>query len=484
MKIFKSGNKFYLDFRFRDERFRLIAFETEKTSQSLAHTIEQLIDVYYSNGVISLDLQRAIDCMPSRIVRKLNGIGLLSAARAAGKNQLEGHIKNFIESLKIKQITGEHLQRVENRINHICEKCKFNVISDLDAVRFTAYINGLTIATKTKRDHIACFKQFTTYLCETGLLPKNNFKLIKLPQVLQADQRHPRRALTVDEVARLIRAAETGKPFRGISGAERALIYRLAVESGLRYNEIKTLKVSDFDFKAGTVEVRDANEKARRGAVLLLRKTTAGIIKDFLRNKTPQSAAFILKKGYLMIKTDLEATAIRDKEGKVLTEAIPYEVDGKFADFHSLRHSTASLLIQTGANPKVIQSLMRHTDINLTLSKYTHLYAGQQRETIESLPDFIVKQTEAIKTGTDDCIAENKSKIYCPKTAHEGYKSLTNPNNSSGVITSRNSGFEALNRKETPFSERECTPAFSAENWRRVDSNPRPETFQNRLLHV
>ena len=74
-----------------------------------------------------------------------------------------------------------------------------------------------------------------------------------------------------------------------------------------------------------------------------------------------------------MIKTDLKEAGI------------PYKVDGKFADFHCLWHSTASLLIQTGANPKVIQSLMRHSDLNLTMSKYTHIYAGQQRETIENL---------------------------------------------------------------------------------------------------
>jgi integrase len=89
---------------------------------------------------------------------------------------------------------------------------------------------------------------------------------------------------------------------------------------------------------------------------------------------------------------------------------IAYEVDGLFADFHSLRQSTASLLIQTGANVKTIQTLMRHSTADLTLSKYTHLYAGQQRETIESLPDFIVKQDKAIMTGTFDCIISSQLK--------------------------------------------------------------------------
>ena len=470
MKIFKSGDKFYLDFRFRDRRFRLIAFETEKTSQSLAQTIGRLIDIYHSNDTISLDLQRAIDCMPSRIVRKLNSIGLLSETRTAGKNRLADHLTCFIDSLKVKRCSERHLSLVESMIKRICEKCKFDCLSDLDANRFTAYVNGLSKAVKTKRHYIAVFKQFTKWLQDTGKLPKNNFKLIKTPKALQSDQVHARRALTADEVARLIEAAKTGKPFRSISGAERALIYRLAVESGLRLNEIKTLKVSDFDFKAGTVEVRDANEKSRRGAVLLLRQSTADEIKQFLRNKTPQSAAFMLKKGYLMIKTDLE------------TAGIPYEVDGTFADFHSLRHSTASLLIQTGANPKVIQTLMRHTDLNLTMSKYTHLYAGQQRETIENLPDFIVKQDKAIKTGTDDCIAENQAKIYCPKTAHQSEKSRTIPNNSSRVRTSGNNSFNALNRKETAFLNNKRRPAFSAEKSGRQDLNLRPSDPQSDAL--
>jgi len=45
------------------------------------------------------------------------------------------------------------------------------------------------------------------------------------------------------------------------------LIYQSGVEDGLRYNKIKTLKVSDFDFVNFTVEIKDANEKARRGAI-------------------------------------------------------------------------------------------------------------------------------------------------------------------------------------------------------------------------
>jgi hypothetical protein len=71
-------------------------------------------------------------------------------------------------------------------------------------------------------------------------------------------------------------------------------------------------------------------------------------------------------------------------------------------------------------------------------------YAGQQRQTMESMPDFIVKPAEAIKTGTDDCATEN----HCPKTAHQSERKSAIPNNFSGAIVSENSGFDSLNLKE------------------------------------
>jgi len=61
---------------------------------------------------------------------------------------------------------------------------------------------------------------------------------------------------------------------------------------------------------------------------------------------------------------------------------------GRYVDFHSLRHTTGTLLAASGVHPKVAQTLMRHSDINLTLSLYTHTLTGQEVKAVESLPDF------------------------------------------------------------------------------------------------
>jgi integrase/recombinase XerD len=47
--------------------------------------------------------------------------------------------------------------------------------------------------------------------------------------------------------------------------------------------------------------------------------------------------------------------------------------DGRFADFHSLRHFFITNLERAGVSPKLAQTLARHSDIRLTLGIYTHV---------------------------------------------------------------------------------------------------------------
>jgi site-specific recombinase XerD len=41
------------------------------------------------------------------------------------------------------------------------------------------------------------------------------------------------------------------------------------------------------------------------------------------------------------------------------------------SDFHNLRHSLASFLVRNGTNPKVVQGLLRHSDVHTTLQLYS-----------------------------------------------------------------------------------------------------------------
>jgi integrase len=72
------------------------------------------------------------------------------------------------------------------------------------------------------------------------------------------DPRHERRTESLENVQRLIAAAESGKVVLSVTGPVRALVYRLAIETGLRYSEVGSIRPESFDWKARTVTVEAA----------------------------------------------------------------------------------------------------------------------------------------------------------------------------------------------------------------------------------
>jgi integrase len=56
----------------------------------------------------------------------------------------------------------------------------------------------------------------------------------------------------------------------------------------------------------------------------------------------------------------------RDDEGKLVDD------DPRRFGFHNLRHSLASFLVPIKTDPKTVQTLLRHSDVKLTLQCYTH----------------------------------------------------------------------------------------------------------------
>lgn len=55
--------------------------------------------------------------------------------------------------------------------------------------------------------------------------------------------------------------------------------------------------------------------------------------------------------------------------------------------FHDLHHSAATILLGMGVNAKVIQQLLGHSDITITLGLYSHLLPSMQDEAIDMWDD-------------------------------------------------------------------------------------------------
>lgn len=60
--------------------------------------------------------------------------------------------------------------------------------------------------------------------------------------------------------------------------------------------------------------------------------------------------------------------------------------------FHDLRHSAASMLLSMGTHPKVVQELLGHSQIGMTMDIYSHVLPTMQRDAISKLDAVLRKQ--------------------------------------------------------------------------------------------
>ncbi|MCL0099560.1 site-specific integrase, partial [Dehalococcoidia bacterium] len=59
--------------------------------------------------------------------------------------------------------------------------------------------------------------------------------------------------------------------------------------------------------------------------------------------------------------------------------------------FHDLRHSTASLLLSLGAHPKVVQELLGHSQISVTMDIYSHVLPSLQEDAMQRLNQLLAE---------------------------------------------------------------------------------------------
>lgn len=57
--------------------------------------------------------------------------------------------------------------------------------------------------------------------------------------------------------------------------------------------------------------------------------------------------------------------------------------------FHDLRHSAATILLVMGVHPKVVQELLEHSDITITMNLYSHVLPTMHREAMDRMDDFL-----------------------------------------------------------------------------------------------
>jgi integrase len=398
--------------------------------------------------------------------------GIVDPTEEYAKKPLADHAEDFRRYLTAKGNTASYVQLVLFRLTAVLDGCHFIRIADVQTSTVLSFISELRDgdkSLKTVNEYLAAVKSFTRWLWRDRRVAVD--PLAGLPRLAgkgEADIRHARRDFSSDELRRLLETARRSpKSIRCLPGIDRYFLYLTACATGFRAGELASMTPESFDLDGdrATVRVASSCTKNRREAIQPLPADVAKLLADYLRDKP--SGAFVwpgkwaVGKAVFMIRADLktaretwlsEALDDRQREERKQSGFLAYcDSQGRYTDFHALRHSYITMVGKMGVSPREHQDLARHSTYSMT-ARYTHSRAYDLAAAVQGLPiptDSPERTADTLAaTGTDGkylgpflgpktaCLSD---KLRQPETIHRGRSSKENPEKQAVLAAFRGS---------------------------------------------
>lgn len=308
---------------------------------------------------------------------------------------LDNFLNRWLEEIaqfKLRARTFETYEALLKR--HVRNKLGAKKICDLQAFEVQRLYNEMRkdgYSPKTIRHVHNVFSSALKQAIKWKMLMHNPCDICELPRMEKKEMKY----LSPEEASRFLEVAKEDKLYA---------VFVLAIETGMRPEEYFGLKWKDIDFEKKTVSVRRA----------LVLKTGGGFI--FTEPKTKQSRRSIpitqtvvelLKKHR---KAQLEERISNAKRYQNFDLVFASEIGTPIQHqnftrrhfkpirdkaevtkirLYDLRHTTATLLLSSGENPKVVSERLGHASIVLTLDTYSHVLPSMQKDATDKMEKML-----------------------------------------------------------------------------------------------
>jgi len=333
---------------------------------------------------------------------------------------LADHLEAWRVYMLGKGASQRHANEGHARVVKLMSLAKATRLSDLTLTRMQTALTSLRdggLSLRTIHHYTRLAKNFSKWAWRDDRTRDDLLAHLQPPDNPESDRRRERRAFTVPELERLISAAERGPARRGIAGADRAMLYRIALGTGYRSEELQSLtpELFELDGSYPTITVEAADSKRRRRDVQPIQAALASMLKPWLAGKPKGEPIFPVNRWGI----------IAALQGDLRTAGVEYENADGVADFHALRHTYITALAKSNAPVKIVQSLARHSTPTLTLGVYTHLGLYDQAPALDALPDLTrpspgSEPTILAATGTDSTTPDRHNLTALCQRAGDG----------------------------------------------------------------
>ena len=214
--------------------------------------------------------------------------------------------------------------------------------------------NGKPLTMGSQRQRLSPLKLFFAWMTRQNALLWNPASELDMPR---GEKRLPR-ALTAEEIERVLEVPDTGDDL----GLRDRAILEVLYSTGMRRSELCGLRLSDLAASEGTVFVHQG--KGKKDRVVPIGARALGWVARYLEEVRPsfsvnesEDALFLSEAGAPVVADTLTNRVGRYVEAAKL---------GKRGACHIFRHTMATLMLEGGADVRLIQEILGHAGLNTT----------------------------------------------------------------------------------------------------------------------
>lgn len=289
------------------------------------------------------------------------------------KSQVENHIKPFIGSVKVADLSSDMIQRMYNRLATECSLSP-KTIRNIHGILHSAMGTLVDIEQLRVNPCAACKK--------------------RLPKVEKKEQLD---SLADDDLTKFLDVIK-GSPYENV--------FLVAVFTGLRQGELLGLRWSSIDFEAGSITVDKQLYMPDKGGEYSLeplknRKSRtiwpAQFVLNVLRSERAKQRANRLLAGSLWDEGALPDLVFTNEVGRHLSHKTVYKQFKQAVAksgvpairFHDMRHSYAVASLRSGDDVKTVQENLGHATAAFTLDQYAFVTKAMKKESADRMDRFI-----------------------------------------------------------------------------------------------
>ena len=381
--IYRRGRSWYASFKNADGLWMTKACGTDKTAtQQIANRLATS-SMLRREGLVDPTVDR-----------------IAGAEKQAPAVWLEA----FRADILARNGNGSYASQVCQRAGRILVSGNVDRLSQLTASAVNTAIAALRTQNHHKASvshHIRAVKMFSRWLYRNGHISSDPLVSVKVPTVAQSEKQIHRRALSKQEFETLVSSVESSGMIFGMTGIDRGMLYRIAGATGFRQGELRSLALESFDLESSAITVHAAYSKRRKDDRQPIPPALIPLLASWLESKTKGKPVFKMP-----VRWEVAEMLRRDMGDAGL--------DCTDIDFHCLRVSYISWLVQSGANVKTCQQLARHSTPVLTIGTYARVSLNDEANALASLPGTTPDERQSLRaTGTDgraEMPAENMQK--------------------------------------------------------------------------